>query len=102
MKTARYFRIVLCLALAQIFLASSLCFAEDTKLSVQGDSALHAALSSLVGKSVTLQLKGSEPVSGVVEEVGKDAVRIAQLSGKEFYSAIVKLDSVNALVYRAK
>lgn len=76
--------------------------AEETKIEVTDPNVVKAGLEHLVGKSVTIRLSGGEDVSGVVEAVGPAAVRVGQLTGKEFYSAIVKLDSIVGFIYRAK
>ena len=76
--------------------------AEDLKLEVTEDNALKAALEKVVGKTVTLKLINGEDISGVVEAVGPTAVRIGQLTGKEYYSAVVVIERISAVVYRAK
>ena len=76
--------------------------AEELKLEVTEDNALKAALEKVVGKTVTLKLINGEDISGVVEAVGPTAVRIGQLTGKEYYSAVVVIERISAVVYRAK
>jgi hypothetical protein len=77
-------------------------FAEDKKLSVSEEEAIKDGLKALTGKAVTLQLSSGQDVSGTIEEVGPEVVRIGQLSGKEFYSALVSIEEISALIYRAK
>ena len=76
--------------------------AEETKIEVANPNAITSGLEKLVGKSVTLRLRSGEDLSGIVEAVGPNAMRLGQLTGKEFYSAIIKLDDVSAVTYRAK
>lgn len=76
--------------------------AEELKLEVTEDSALKTALEKVVGKTVTLRLISGEDVSGVVEAVGPTVVRVGQLTGKEYYAAVVVIDRISALIYRAK
>lgn len=83
-------------------LYTSPSFGDETKVEVTDADAIKLGLEKLSGKSVTLRLSGGEDVSGVVEAVGPSAVRIGQLTGKEFYSAIVTLADITAVIYRAK
>lgn len=76
--------------------------AEERKLSVTEANPIKAGLEASVGKTVTVQLSSNQELTGVVEEVGSHAVRLAQLSGKEFYSAVISIDSIVAIIYRAK
>lgn len=85
-------------AVSQAFIAS----AEDVKLEVTDAAAVKNSLEKLVGKSVALRLANGEDIAGIVEQVGPTAVRVGQLTGKEFYSAVVALDRISAVVYRAK
>lgn len=74
----------------------------DEKVDVAAPDAIAKGLEKLTGKPVTLRLHGGEEVSGVLDATGPTAVRIAQLTGKEFYSAIIKTDAIEAVIYRAK
>ena len=81
---------------------SAPAIAEELTIDVTAEAAVQEALRKLTGKSVTLRLDGGAELSGLVEAVGETAVRIGQLTGKEFYSAVVRLDEVAAVIYRAK
>ena len=76
--------------------------AEELKIEVGDPDAIRVALEKVAGKSVVLKLTGGEEIAGVVESVGPTAVRIGQLTGKEFYSAVVLIERVSAIIYRAK
>ena len=55
-----------------------------------------------VGKSVELRMKSGEKVAGKLEKVGDKLVHLSQLAGAEFYDAAVEIDSISAVVVRAK
>ncbi|MBD8527246.1 hypothetical protein [Pseudomarimonas arenosa] len=59
-------------------------------------------LAALSGKSVSLHLSNGHTVSGKVAEVGAQHVRIAEISGKEYFDALVRIDSIVALEVRAR
>lgn len=76
--------------------------AEEVKIEVSSEHAQKEALDQLKGKSVTLRLRAGDDLTGVVEATGPTTVKIAQLAGKEFFSAIVKIEDITAIIYRAK
>ena len=76
--------------------------AETAPLEVTDAQAIDQGLKSLIGKGVTLRLRGGEEMSGVLEAVGPTAVRLGQLTGKEFFSAIIRIEEIAGVVYRAK
>ena len=76
--------------------------AEESPLSAQSDNAIKSSLEHLVGKKVTLRVSNGEELSGTVKEVGKESVVISQLSGKEFYDALVKVDQIVAVIARTR
>lgn len=85
-----------------ICLLSFSAAADELKIDVAQEGAVKQALQALIGKTATLNTDGGEPVTGTVDSVGTDAVKITQLSGKEFYSAVVRLNSIVSVIYRGK
>ena len=77
-------------------------YAEEVKLDISKPEAIKTALQAFSGKSVTISTENNDSITGIVEEVGADVVKLKELSGKEFYSAIIKLNSINSVVYRSK
>ena len=54
------------------------------------------------GKNVTLVLTGGTEITGKVDNVGSNTVRLTELSGKDYFDAVVDLDDVSAVIYRAR
>jgi hypothetical protein len=54
------------------------------------------------GQKVELRLKSGEKLSGKVSAVGDKAVHVSELTGQEFYDAVVSLDDVSAVIIRTK
>ena len=102
MKTSVFSLAVLGLTLTSAAGIPSSAYAEEVKLEVDQANAMQRGLNLLIGKSVTLRLNSGGEMSGVVEAVGPTAIRLGALVGKEFYSAVVQLEDVSAVVYRAK
>lgn len=67
-----------------------------------GDEAVHAALKAQQGKRATVVLASGTELTGKVAELSQDSVRLAELSGKEFFDAVIDLDQVEAVIYRAR
>lgn len=74
--------------------------AEDLSFEVR--DAMGDVLLRAVGKKVELKLARGESVSGKIAAVGPNLVRVSELSGREFFDAIVSLDDVLAVVFRAR
>jgi hypothetical protein len=79
---------------ATLFAQSSLDFRQD--------DTVRTLLERQVGKSVELRMKSGEKVAGKLAKVGDKLVHLSQLAGAEFYDAAVEIESVAAVVVRAK
>ena len=54
------------------------------------------------GTRVSLRLAGGEELAGKVASVGDDTVHLSELAGREFFDAVVVIDDIAAVVYRAQ
>lgn len=88
------------------FFSLTLCLAAATPvqagLDPKADDSVMSVLSRQTGQTVELRLKNGEKISGKVELVGKNLAHLTQLTGAEFYEAVVVIDDVAAVVARAK
>ena len=80
--------------------AAALAMSAGTALAA--DDALVKTLKERDGKVVTLVLASGLELSGKVSGVSNDSVKLSELRGKEFSDAVVDLDHVQAVVYRAR
>jgi hypothetical protein len=71
-------------------------------LDPKADDTVKSVLARQVGQTVELRLKNGEKIAGKVELVGKDLVQLTQLTGAEYYEAVVVMDDIAAVVARAK
>ena len=67
-----------------------------------GGDAIKSTLSAQQGKRVTVQLRSGQELTGTVQAVDADTVKLAELSGKEFFDATVRLEAVDAVIARAR
>jgi hypothetical protein len=76
--------------------------AADEGYTLKPDAKMSAVLKDLSGKRVTLHLRGGGDVTGKLTVVGDHTVQLSQLANKEFFDAIVAVDSVAAVEVRAR
>lgn len=67
-----------------------------------GSDAVHEALKEREGKSATVVLVSGTELTGKVGALTDDSVRLGELGGKEFFDAVIDLDHVQAVVFRAR
>src|SRR5436305_12259541 len=84
-----------------VLLGSGPLFA-DGKLDLKADDTVKSILEHQVGQVVELRLGSGEKIGGKVEKVGDTLVHLSQLTGAEFFEAVVDIESVSAVVVRAK
>lgn len=69
---------------------------------VAASKSMQENLAALSGKAVTLHLANGHTLAGKVAEVGEAHLRLAELSGKEYFDALVRIDAIVALEVRAR
>jgi hypothetical protein len=92
----------LSLASALFLVMSSAAISADTRLDFQPNDSVQTVLKRQEGQAVELRLKSGEKIGGKVEKVGDKLVNLSQLTGAEFFEAVVALDDVTAVVVRSK
>jgi len=69
---------------------------------VAKDEAMSSILKDRNGKKVTVVLQSGTELSGKVKDVGSNTLTLSELSGKEFFDAVIDLDDISAVQYRAR
>jgi hypothetical protein len=85
-----------------LFIASQGIVTAQDKPGFNPSISLKDNLAANVGKRVSLMISTGESVEGTIEKVGDHFVLISKLSGKDFYDAVVRIDEVKAVVFRAR
>ena len=71
---------------------------QEKKMVFEEQDSMATVLKRLEGKAVRLRLAGSgEEVLGKLQKVGKELVHLSDLSGREFFDAVVRIDQVSAV-----
>ena len=79
-------------------------FAADAKEAVQLSAASSMAdnLAALTGKTVTVNIAGGQPVTGIVKNVKGNLLHLEKLSQKEFYDGLVSIDKISSIEVRVR
>lgn len=72
----------------------------STPVLAGGDGAIAKTLTELKGKRATLKLQSGQELTGIVGAVEGESVKLTELSGMEFFDAVVRTESIDAVVMR--
>ncbi len=79
-------------------LAAQNAAAQEKKMVFESQDTMAVVLKRLEGKTVRLRMAGGgEEVVGKLQAVGKELLHLADLSGREFFDAVVRIDQVAAV-----
>lgn len=92
-------RIVLLLLLVCLGTAP-VVFAEE--FSIKAGDTIQKVLEYRKGKRVTLRLQGGEEISGKVRTVTGELVQLGELSGREYFDAVVDVSRISSVIVRVK
>ena len=71
---------------------------QEKKMVFEEQDTMANVLKRLEGKGVRLRLAGSgEEVIGKLQKVGKELAHLSDLSGREFFDAVVRIDQVSSV-----
>jgi len=71
---------------------------QEKKMVFEEQDTVAAALKRLEGRTVRLRLAGgADEVVGKLQKVGKELAHLSDLSGREFFDAVVRIDQVAAV-----
>ncbi len=85
-----------------LVVAAMTSFAWAQGVTVTATSTIESILVAQQGKKVTLKLGPNDDLTGTVKVVTKDVVQLSELSGREFFDAVVDIKSVKAVIIRVR
>jgi hypothetical protein len=88
-------------SLLSVFVFATTALAENT-IELQPNDSIQTVLQRQVGQSVELRMKSGEKLGGKLEKLNEKVAHLTQLTGAEYFDAVVVLDDVAAVVVRAK
>ncbi len=83
------------------FLAAAQIACADGLAIKPGDT-LQKQVAALKGKKVTVKLQGTEELTGVIKDSTSELLQLSELSGREFFDAIIDMSKVTAILVRTK
>lgn len=73
-----------------------------TPIEIKASDSVRTFLERIVGQRVELLLRSGSKISGKLEHVNPEALHLSQISGQDFYDAIVATSEITAAVVRAR
>lgn len=71
---------------------------QEKKMTFEEQDSMESVLRRFEGKTVRLRLAGSgEELVGKLQKVGKELAHLSELTGREFFDAVVRIDQVSAV-----
>lgn len=86
-------------------LASSIAapaFSEENVFQFGKDNSLQTNLLQFKGKTIEIQLKSGGQLAGKLSEVGSQSILLKELRGKEYYDALIVIDDIAAVIFKAR
>ncbi len=71
-------------------------------LVLQPNDTIQTVLQRQVGQPVEFRMKSGEKLGGKLEKLNEKMAHLTQLTGAEYFDAVVVLDDIAAVVVRAK
>jgi len=84
---------VLCLAIAN---------ASAQVVTVAPTDTIQSIVSAQKGKRVTLRMRSGQELTGTLRQSTDRLVVIGELTGREFFDAVVPIDAIEAVIVRTK
>lgn len=71
-------------------------------LDLNSPESIRINLEKIPGERVTVSLIGGGELQGVVSKVGAQALYLKELTGREFFDAIIRLDHISAVAVKMR
>jgi hypothetical protein len=83
------------------FVLATTGLAEST-IVLQPNDTIQSVLQRQLGQPVELRMKSGEKLGGKLEKLSEKLAHLTQLTGADYFDAVVVLDDIAAVVVRAK
>lgn len=80
--------------------ATAAALLMQTSAFADADATIAAALTALKGKRATLKLQSGQELTGIVATVDDQTVKLTELTGMDYFDAVVRTESIDAVVMR--
>jgi hypothetical protein len=76
--------------------------AAQAKFQIESADTVKSLLERHMGRPVRVRLQSGEEMGGTVTKVGEHVVQLSELAGREFFDAVIRLDSIRAVILRTR
>ena len=83
-------------------LIATTAFSEENVFQFGKDSSLQTSLLQFKGKTIEIQLKTGGQLTGKLSEIGTQSILLKELRGKEYYDALIVIDDITAVIFKAR
>ncbi|MBI5633315.1 MAG: hypothetical protein HZA15_07560 [Nitrospirae bacterium] len=94
--------IIIAVIMAALVSAAQIATAAEEGAAFNALVGIRENLLANVGKRVSLRVTSGDAIEGTVVKVGDQAVQLAKLSGRDFYDAIIRIDRIEAIIFKAR
>jgi len=95
-------KMTLAIATAAVTLSLTCIATPAAELKVGTSDTIESVLVAQKGKKVTLRLRSGQETSGTIAFVSAKIVQVSGVGGREFFDAVVPLESIEAVFVRTK
>ncbi len=74
----------------------------QTKIDLQSSDTMQTILEKQIGQTVEFRMRSGEKIGGKIEKLNDKLVHLSALTGADYFDGVVALDSIAAVVVRAK
>lgn len=71
-------------------------------LSIKPGDTLQKQIAAQKGKKITVKLLAGEELTGTVRDVSNELLQLGELTGKEYFDAMIDLNKIAAILVRTK
>lgn len=75
---------------------------EPAKLTVAKNDTMRSVLEKHAGQRVSVTLDSGEELTGIVRSVGDKLVHLGELTGKEYFDAVIDHEEIAAVIIRVR
>lgn len=94
--------LIIAVVIVALFSAMQISAAAEEGANFNALIGMKENLQANVGKRVSVRISAGDAIEGTIAKVGDHEVHISKLSGRDFYDAIVRIDRIEAITFKAR
>jgi hypothetical protein len=102
--SGRIIRVIVFFAVMCVMASSiaPVAFSEESSFQYGKDNSLQTNLLQFKGKTIEIQFKSGGQMAGKLSEIGTQSILLKELRGKEYYDALIVIDDIAAVIFKAR